>query len=298
MTELRRPEDITPDGTNEDRITEKLRGPKTQGFGQPANIGVRERSLHRNSMGELAEATSEESDPAGRTAPPTENPRNDSLPLDGKVVDSEDAAWDQPGDNGADGEASLDHPRFVFKDRRIFTSDFEDIEEEEISSDKPSYVEQLERRVQEAEERLAEYIKAYKEKTEVEWADMKARLKKDMERQVLQAKKQMVLDLLEVLDNFGRTIASAKTAGDIQTLVTGVEMVERQFLAKLQALGLDPIDATGTTFDPSLHEAAGVQEVEDAALDGKVVEVYQQGYSFAGTLLRPALVRVAKLKKS
>ena len=209
-------------------------------------------------------------------------------------------AQDSHGVGSSDGtqESGAENRGFVFRDRRILASDEEELDTENMTSDKPTYVEQLEKRVEEAENRLAEYIQAYKQKTEVEWAELKGRLEKDMERQVGQARKQMVFDLLEVLDNLGRTTESARKAPDLTALIEGVEMVHRQFLSKLQALGLEPIVAAGQVFDPNLHEAAGIEEVEDAALDGRIVDVYQQGYSFGGTLLRPALVRVAKLRKS
>ncbi len=217
---------------------------------------------------------------------------------------SEDTAEQTPMDQEKEAigrnskDAGSNDRGFVFRDRRILSSDDEDLETEDVGSDKPTYVEQLEKRVEEAENRLTEYIKAYKQKTEVEWNDLKARLEKDMERQIGQARKQLVFDLLEVLDNLGRTLESARKAPDLGALIEGVEMVQRQFLSKLQAMGLEPIDAADQVFDPSLHEAAGIEEVDDESQDGRVVEVYQQGYSFGGTLLRPALVRVAKLRKN
>lgn len=265
--ELRRPEERTPDERNEE-IKKDLDSQQIEEA--------------RSTEEALPAEDQTQTDPAEDTDGPGE----------------EDTPRDGLGSRGSQGNEASSRPTFVFKDRRVFASDLDDLEDEEPSSDKPTYVEQLEKRVEEAEARLAEYIKAYKEKTEVEWAELKARLERDMERQVLQARKQMVLDLLEVLDNFTRTIDSARTAADIQTLITGVEMIERQFLSKLQALGLEPIQAEGEVFDPNKHEAAGVQETDDENLDGRIVEVYRQGYSFGGALLRPALVRVAKKRPS
>ncbi len=180
---------------------------------------------------------------------------------------------------------------FKFFDKRFWATEGQ-WEDEEPSSDKPTYVEELERRVAEAEARLAEYIRAYKEKTEVEWAQVRQRLEREAEREVDRRVRRIVADLLEVLDNLDRTLDSARQARSLDALLEGVAMVRDQFLAKLQAQGLEPIEAQGKTFDPSEHEAAAMVSVSDPSLGGKVVDILRPGYRFQGSLLRPALVRV------
>jgi len=183
---------------------------------------------------------------------------------------------------------------FKFRDRRVRVDSDKESDEEEIAERKPTYVEQLEQRANKAEEQLAEYIKAYKEKVEVEWQAYKKRLERESHRQLEQDRKSTVAHLIEVLDNLELSLTSAQTSGSADALVEGVRLVYGQFLAELQALGLELINAENQTFDPALHEAVSIEPTDDANLDGKVVEVYKRGYTFSGTLLRPAMVRVAR----
>jgi len=183
---------------------------------------------------------------------------------------------------------------FKFHDRRYRPDEDDNDEDEEPVERKPTYVEQLEQRATKAEQQLAEYIKAYKEKVEGEWQSYKDRLERESQRQLDQDRKRIVSDLLEVLDNLELTLASSQTSDLTDALIEGVRLVYSQFLSKLQALGLDLIEAENADFDPTLHEAVSMETTDKADLDGKVVEVYKRGYTFAGTLLRPAMVRVAR----
>jgi Molecular chaperone GrpE (heat shock protein) len=96
-------------------------------------------------------------------------------------------------------------------------------------------------------------------------------------------------ELFPVLDNFERALAA--TGQDADQIRAGVEMVYRQFGGILEKLGVKPIAAVGTTFDPARHEA--VMRVEDAGQpDGLIVEELQKGYEAGGKVLRPSMVKV------
>lgn len=105
----------------------------------------------------------------------------------------------------------------------------------------------------------------------------------------------LVKDLLATVDNLARAIEHARQseAGDLEGLLQGVELVERELLATLAKHGLGVIRAEGERFDPSLHEA--MAQVEDeTAEEGTVVQVLQPGYVLRDRLLRPARVVVSK----
>ena len=61
--------------------------------------------------------------------------------------------------------------------------------------------------------------------------------------------------LLEVVDNLDRAIDAARRSSSPEALLQGVEMVQRQFLSKLEALGVKPIPADAVPFNPAVHEA-------------------------------------------
>ena len=105
-------------------------------------------------------------------------------------------------------------------------------------------------------------------------------------------------DLLNVCDNLGRALASApddlETRDEsFQTLVAGVELVEKELLAAFEKHGIKKIDSVGEMFNHDFHQA--MYEVEDTGRPaGTVVEVLQPGYVMHDRLLRPAMVAVAK----
>ena len=98
--------------------------------------------------------------------------------------------------------------------------------------------------------------------------------------------------LLPVLDNLRRAVAHAAEAGTAEYFVSGLELVVREFEAALEKLGVEPIDAVGQPFDPSVHEAMASVEGGDVPVD-TVVDELQRGYRLHDRVLRPALVRVA-----
>ena len=106
------------------------------------------------------------------------------------------------------------------------------------------------------------------------------------------AKEDAVIEFLPVLDNLDRALSAS--IEDPASIIKGVEMVHRQFVNALENLGVSAINAKGETFDPSLHDAAGTEQVEDPELDGKVINVMLTGWRSKDRVLRPAQVTVGK----
>ncbi len=81
---------------------------------------------------------------------------------------------------------------------------------------------------------------------------------------------------------------------DLDALLQGVEMVRRQFLAKLEGFGVRRIEAEQQRFDPALHEAISSVPAASPDQDGMVVGTVRSGYRIGDDVLRPAAVAVAK----
>jgi molecular chaperone GrpE len=79
----------------------------------------------------------------------------------------------------------------------------------------------------------------------------------------------------------------------LASLLQGVELVQREFYAVFAQHEVHVIDAEGSEFDPSLHEAMA-QVQDDSVAPNTVIEVLQKGYQLRDRLLRPARVVVAK----
>jgi molecular chaperone GrpE len=171
---------------------------------------------------------------------------------------------------------------------------------------KPTYVEELERKAADAEKQAHEYLSKYRQASQ-EFEDARARMRKELAKDAERNRRDVLVSLLEVVDNLDRAIDAAKKAarrtsgqgGDaVDPLLQGVEMVQQQFLAKMEGFGVKRIDALGADFDPLLHEAVTEVPVTDASADGRVAGVITHGYRIGDEILRPALVAVGKTTTS
>jgi molecular chaperone GrpE len=105
----------------------------------------------------------------------------------------------------------------------------------------------------------------------------------------------LVKDLLPTVDNLERAIAHAGSSdgGDLQGLLQGIELVQRELLAILGKHGVERIDAESKTFDPALHEAMGQVE-DDSVPANTVLQVLETGYKLRNRMLRAARVMVSR----
>ena len=161
------------------------------------------------------------------------------------------------------------------------------------SSLKPTYVEQLEQQVAEKDKQVQEYIAKYRAAAS-EFEEARIRLRREIAKDVERGRREILADLLDVVDNLDRALEAARSGGSSEALVQGVDMVLRQFLSKLAGLGVTRIDAVGQRFDPALHEAITAVPTSSADQDGQIVGVVRHGYRIGEDVLRPAAVAVAK----
>jgi molecular chaperone GrpE len=104
------------------------------------------------------------------------------------------------------------------------------------------------------------------------------------------AKGGLVRELLPVVDNLERALASAQRGE--QHLAEGVRLVHSELIAVLERNGVEQFDPQGESFDPTVHEALSMRS-EDGAEPGVVLDVIEKGYKANGTVLRPARVVVS-----
>ena len=158
---------------------------------------------------------------------------------------------------------------------------------------KPTYVEQLEQQVAEKDRQLQEYIAKYRQ-AHSEFEEARLRLRREIGKEIERGRREMLADLLDVVDNLDRAIDAARQPGaSTDALLEGVEMVRRQFLAKLEGLGVKRIAADGAAFDPNVHEAITTVPAASPDQDGLIVGVVRHGYRIGDEVLRPAAVAVA-----
>jgi molecular chaperone GrpE len=184
-------------------------------------------------------------------------------------------------------------------DRRWWARDKEATSGEPRGS-KPSYVEELERRVADAEKQAQEYLGKYRQSAQ-EFEQARARMRKELSKDAERNRREVLISLLEVVDNLDRAIDAALAVRSGQAaaddpLLQGVEMVRQQFLAKLEGFGVKRIESQGAAFDPRLHEAVTTVDASSPDADGRIVGVIAHGYRIGDEVLRPALVAVGQLQ--
>jgi molecular chaperone GrpE len=179
-------------------------------------------------------------------------------------------------------------------DRRWWANQGADADREDArGAGKPAYVEQLEQQIVEKDKQIQEYLTKYRQAS-AEFEDARLRLRREISKDIERTRREILADLLDVVDNLDRAIESARSGASHDALVQGVEMVRRQFLAKLDSLGVKPIDAANQPFDPTLHEAISSVPAESPEQDGLIVGTVRTGYRIGNDVLRPAAVAVAK----
>jgi molecular chaperone GrpE len=164
----------------------------------------------------------------------------------------------------------------------------------EVSSRRPTYVEELERLLAEKDKAIQAHAARYRESAG-EFEQVRARLRRDQDKEIERARRTVLADFLDVVDNLDRALAAARDSGPADApLVKGVELVRDLLLAKLAAYQVRPIPAEGRPFDPRVHEAVSTLPVAAPDQDEQVVGVIRSGYTVGDDVLRPAAVVVGQ----
>ncbi|WP_263792256.1 nucleotide exchange factor GrpE [Salinibacter sp.] len=132
-----------------------------------------------------------------------------------------------------------------------------------------------------------------------ELENVRRRMDREKKRRHVAGKETVLESMLEVLDDFERSLDAAQNLdvsedpeSAYETLKGGVEMVYRKFQDQLQSLGVEPIEAEGQPFDEQLHEAMMRQPSDDVE-PGNVLQEVQKGYTMGDRVLRHSRVVVA-----
>ena len=122
--------------------------------------------------------------------------------------------------------------------------------------------------------------------------NIRRRAQRDRDDYVKYASESLLRELIPVLDNMDRALESARATAGAGSVVTGVELIQRELLRVLERAGVTRYSAAGQPFDPTRHEAIARVVSTEAAPDTVVTET-APGYLLHGRVLRPALVAVA-----
>jgi len=144
---------------------------------------------------------------------------------------------------------------------------------------------------------LSEYEDLLKRK-QADFENYRKRVQREFDDFKKYATSDLVLDILNVIDDFERAIDSARSSKDFDTLLEGILLVEKHLRNLLESkYDIEPIETVGREFDPMVHDAIMMEESEQYSED-TVVEDFQKGYKLHDRVLRPAKVKVAKAVSS
>jgi molecular chaperone GrpE len=128
-------------------------------------------------------------------------------------------------------------------------------------------------------------------RTRADFENYRRRVGRDSEVASRQAKRQLLLELVELADDFDRALAHIEESRD--SVAAGLHAMRRRLNHLLEAEGVRSFESVGQRFDPARHEAMATAQDGDRA-PGTVVDEAGRGYLWGDELLRPARVRVAE----
>ena len=154
--------------------------------------------------------------------------------------------------------------------------------DEKIENEMLTELEEKDKLLKEKEER---YLRMY-----AEFENYKKRTEKEKQNTALYAKADVVEMLLPVIDSMENAIA-IETADE--NLKQGISLMFEQVRIFLEKNGVEEIGKIGEEFNPELHDAISIQEVENAN-SGEIISVFRKGYKIKDRIIRHAMVIVAK----
>ena len=162
--------------------------------------------------------------------------------------------------------------------------------EERASGDEPApEAEPAADEVEEEPDRVAELTDRLI-RLQADFENYRRRMQREKEEIAQYGTQRLIVNLLPVLDNLERALATPPNPGD-ERLRQGVELTARSFLEILAKEGVTPIEAVGQPFDPHLHEAVMTHEDPEQE-DGIVLEEFRKGYKLGDRVIRASMVKV------
>ncbi len=117
------------------------------------------------------------------------------------------------------------------------------------------------------------------------------RVERERARAVTAGKRELILPLLDVMDDFERALAYSGESP--QPVVEGLRAIHRRLVTLLEAHGVRAFTSEGRAFNPTLHEVVSLAG-GDGEGSGTVLDELSPGYRWGDEVLRPARVRVAR----
>jgi molecular chaperone GrpE len=167
------------------------------------------------------------------------------------------------------------------KDQKQVTEE-EALETESTEEQEVDETEQLKADLDESKDK---YLRLYSE-----FENFRRRTAKERMDLIGSATKDLISDLLPVLDDFERAFKSIDEKGNSESEKEGIELIFNKLSKILEQKGLKKLEIkSGDKFDDELHEAI-TQTPAGKKMEGKIVDVIENGYSLNDKVIRFAKV--------
>ena len=130
--------------------------------------------------------------------------------------------------------------------------------------------------------RLAAEFDNYRKRTNREFASL-----------IKAANEDLIVNLLDVVDNFERAIKSKEDTSDLEAYHKGIKLLYDKLVDTLTREGVKRLECVGQKFDPRFHEAVTQVESAESEPDTVAMEL-QAGYTLNDKVIRHAKVAVVK----
>ena len=149
-----------------------------------------------------------------------------------------------------------------------------------------SEIEKLKTELEDTKDRLLRKV--------AEFDNFKRRNAKERLDLIQTAGKDVIIDLLDVLDDCDRAQKQLDNSNEIKEVKEGVLLVFNKLRNTLQARGVKPMETINKEFNPDLHEAITEIPAPSEELKEKIVDEVIKGYYLNDKIIRHAKVVVGK----
>lgn len=162
--------------------------------------------------------------------------------------------------------------------------------EETVAEEKPKK-EKKKKEKDKSKEKIEELEDKVKRQL-AEFENFRNRSEKEKAQMFDMGAKNVLEKILPVVDNFERGLMTVPADGE-KAFADGMQMIYKQLMTELEAIGVKPIEAVGKEFDPNFHNA--VMQVESQEYEtGIVAQELMKGYTYKDTILRHSMVAVVQ----
>lgn len=179
------------------------------------------------------------------------------------------------------------------------TEDYQDIQNADAQPEATA-TEKAEVSVEGLQAQLATLAAAYESakeqslRSQADAQNARRRAEQDIEKAHKFGQDKIVNDLLPVVDNLERALATIDTSNEAFTAIAeGIQLTYKSFIDALARHQVIVVSPHGEPFDPNLHQAVSAVPNPDVE-PNTVINVFQKGYTLHGRLVRPAMVVVSK----